>query len=295
MAIEGTPMSNPVENLVIWSDEISLQLPEVDDQHRVLIDIINQIWRQLVHPAAEGTSVVPLLEELQTYTETHFTAEEQLMAGFGYPHLERHRVAHREFVGYIQHAREEYESGKPVAMELLRFLNDWLIHHIKVVDRDYATFIAGKQGGGLFRRFSSIFNSLGTALKAEGGAPHNELLFKGLDMRLAIRFHMEWRDRLTRHIDRQGETDPDINNVVRDDLCILGNWIKLRADEGWGAQPDFLTLQADHREFHFCAGQVLAEFDAGNPELARALLKTDFRRISDRVRYDIIQLYGAAH
>jgi hypothetical protein len=114
-------------------------------------------------------------------------------------------------------------------------------------------------------------------------------------MHQAIRVHMDWRNRLVRHIEGQGQEEPDINILVRDDLCVLGNWIKLRADEGWGRLPDFVTLQADHREFHFCAGQVLAEYLAGNREAAAILLRQDFRRISDRVRFDIIQLYGAIH
>jgi hemerythrin len=127
------------------------------EQHQVLIDIINRIWHQLVAPGGADASVAGLLEDLQLYTETHFTAEEHLMRDFGYPGLERHQARHREFVEQIRLARDGHLAGKPIAMELLRFLNDWLIHHIKVVDRDYATFIAGKQTSGVIGRFSALF------------------------------------------------------------------------------------------------------------------------------------------
>jgi len=289
-------MSHPVENLVVWNDALSLQLPEVDHQHQILINIINQIWRQLVHTSSHSPSVESLLEDLQGYTEVHFTAEEHLMHSFEYPHLARHQVSHREFVAHIQRAREDHLAGKPIALDLLHFLNDWLIHHIKVVDRDYANFIANKQAGGIFKRFSSMFQSLGSILKGgEASSLKGETLLEGLDMRQAIRSHVEWRERLANHVEGRSTEVLMIHQVARDDLCLLGNWIKLRADEGWGRLPDFHALQTDHREFHLCAGQVLSELDAGNPQQALLLLRTDLRRLSDRVRFDIIQLYGTVH
>jgi len=286
-------MQRPADNLVTWSDALSLSLPEVDHQHQVLINIINQIWHKLVRPANGEPPLEQLLGDLQDYSETHFAAEEEMMRSFEYPHLERHRMSHREFVGYIAQAREELDAGKPIALELLRFLNDWLIHHIKVVDRDYATHITGRQSHGILKRFTSVFHTVGSMMKGGEGDAGASALFEGLDMQQAIRFHNDWRTRLADHIEGRTGTEPDINRVVRDDLCVLGNWLKLRADEGWLRKPEFATLLKDHREFHFCAGQVLAEYDAGNIDKARGLLRTDFRRISDRVRFDIFQLYGS--
>lgn len=125
------------ESLVSWSDAYSLGLPEIDDQHKVLIDLINQLWAAIIKRATPAETLV-LVEELEKYTISHFGAEETFMRITGYPEFDRHKKFHDEFVARIASEKKVIQAGGHLSLELLKFLRDWLINHILVADKAYA-------------------------------------------------------------------------------------------------------------------------------------------------------------
>lgn len=286
-----SPPNTSTSDLVLWSSDLSLGLEEVDDQHHYLIERINLLWLALLEQR-EREVVQAIIEDLYSYTQTHFIAEEVLMRSFDYPHLEQHQAYHRKFVEHIRHAADEYMDGKPISMELLHFLNDWLQKHIKVTDRDYANYIDRKRHGRLLGGFKSlfkVFNSIAkddqVELPADGG-------LHGLDMRHAIDVHVTWLKRLEHYLAGEGESlDP--LEVARDDRCMLGNWIYTRAAEGMGQLDEFKHLRQHHVTFHECAAAIVREQQLGHGVTAHGLLKRRLRPLSNTIRFDIIQLYGA--
>jgi len=154
-----------MQGIIQWSDGLALGIPEIDDQHHELVNIINELWEAIVVRRDQG-GVVPILEELEHYTVAHFTAEEVLMRVEHYPHLEAHKVEHQAFVARLVSTRTQAAAGTPIALDLLHFLTEWLVQHIEHSDGDYAQFFLEKQRpksifGRLFGAFAPVMAKRG--------------------------------------------------------------------------------------------------------------------------------------
>ncbi|MDX9698128.1 MAG: bacteriohemerythrin [Rhodocyclaceae bacterium] len=123
--------------LVIWQDKYSLNMSEIDDQHKMLFDIMNRLWNAIIQ-RADNQRLADILEDLERYTVLHFTEEETFMRSIGYTDFDTHIQYHRTFVSFIQKEKKATQEGKEVSLELLHFLRDWLVNHILVEDRRYA-------------------------------------------------------------------------------------------------------------------------------------------------------------
>lgn len=128
-------------SLVQWSESMSVGNPHIDEQHRILIDTINQL------ASAESQNdrpvVAMIIDELVSYAAFHFNFEEQLMEDSGYPELENHRRTHQGFVRWVQDLREEftYHRRRLLGERILGFLRDWLREHILGDDQLYRPYL----------------------------------------------------------------------------------------------------------------------------------------------------------
>ena len=61
------------QHLIDWNSAYSIGLDEIDDQHRVLFDIINGMWASVIN-REKGAPLLDALDELERYTVTHFTS-----------------------------------------------------------------------------------------------------------------------------------------------------------------------------------------------------------------------------
>lgn len=128
---------------VAWTDALSIGIEEIDEQHKGLIVLINDVWKALMsHQAA--VDIESIVFDLEDYTKTHFKEEEALLEHYGYPGLESHRESHAFFVSKVGELDARIASGEIVGLELLQFLGDWLKFHISIVDKQYAEFIRMK-------------------------------------------------------------------------------------------------------------------------------------------------------
>ena len=127
--------------LVRWSDALSVGNAQIDDQHRILVDTINQL------ASAESLNnhyaVSMIIDELLSYAAFHFYLEEKLMAESNYPYLQELIEMHKYFVNWVQDFRDDYVTyGKRALGEpVLKFLKDWLIQHIFEEDKRYSAFL----------------------------------------------------------------------------------------------------------------------------------------------------------
>ena len=73
--------------LLSWNDTYSVKIRKFDDQHKKLIDLINQLHDSML--VGKGKDVMgEVMNSLVDYTKTHFTAEETLMRLHNYPDYE---------------------------------------------------------------------------------------------------------------------------------------------------------------------------------------------------------------
>jgi len=132
--------------LITWNQNLSLGVPEVDSQHQQLVNMVNQLHEAMAQGQGK-TVLAPVLTGLLHYTRTHFGAEEQLMQRAGYPQLEEHKKQHEEFVRKVADMKNRFEAGETrLTVEMMNFLQNWLVGHIKGTDRKYVPCVLASLG-----------------------------------------------------------------------------------------------------------------------------------------------------
>lgn len=79
-----------------------------------------------------------VVDELDSYSESHFAAEEALLVKAKYPGLDQQRAEHQEFTKKVEQFKKEVEAGNlSKSLFVVNFLKEWLATHIKQTDRKY--------------------------------------------------------------------------------------------------------------------------------------------------------------
>jgi hemerythrin len=130
-----------MSKFVEWSnDALSVGIEEIDEQHKVLVELINRM-HDAIHKRHGSDVVKGILAELADYTRIHFTVEESLMRILNYPGYEEHKEIHEELLNHVIELKEKVESGKTaIGFELMHFLKNWLTKHIMEEDMQYSGF-----------------------------------------------------------------------------------------------------------------------------------------------------------
>ncbi len=126
--------------MIVWNDNFSVNVKEIDDQHKKLIESINSLESAM--KIGKGKEVIDkIIQELADYTKYHFSKEESYMIKFNYPEYQRHKSAHDNFVNKVgEFQRNIKESKVGIALSVSDFLQQWLTKHILVTDKGYTEF-----------------------------------------------------------------------------------------------------------------------------------------------------------
>jgi hemerythrin len=124
--------------IAVWNDNLRINIPEIDIQHKKWIDLMNALHDAM--KAGKSKEVLnSAINSLMAYTQVHFKAEERFLAENNYTDLANHKLQHQKFVEKIQEFRHKYESGQlGLSIEVMQFLSDWFVNHIKRTDVEYA-------------------------------------------------------------------------------------------------------------------------------------------------------------
>jgi len=121
-----------------WTSDLSVGVAVLDDDHKRLIGIINQLHFGIM--AGHDKAVLEtVLNELVDYTRFHFDREEEMLMKAGYASTPAHITEHEQFIRRISRVQAQLRSV-PIAtldLELMDFLRDWLFSHILVSDKQY--------------------------------------------------------------------------------------------------------------------------------------------------------------
>lgn len=122
--------------LMVWDERVQLGIREIDNQHKVLVDLINKIY--MIMKQGNGLdAMASVIGELASYTAEHFQFEEDLMERAKYPEIVRHKATHVSVVNQVLDYKKQLEDGTLDVNELMGFVSDWLARHIKSEDRQY--------------------------------------------------------------------------------------------------------------------------------------------------------------
>jgi hemerythrin len=128
----------------VWSEKYSVNIKEIDDQHKKLIGLVGTLDDAMLQ--GKGKQVLEkILGELIQYTKTHFATEERYMKTHGYPEYGEHKDKHDKMTQKVLEVQKEYQAGKiTITHEVMKFLQDWVDKHILGTDKKYQPFLKSK-------------------------------------------------------------------------------------------------------------------------------------------------------
>ncbi len=127
-----------------WSDEFSVGSAVLDDQHKKLIGMMNQLI-DTPNVDSNSAAITELLDNMINYATTHFVDEERLMGTHNYADLPTHQAQH---VDFMKKTAEfcSVEEGTVVVHDfsdtVLAFLRQWWINHILRDDMGYKSLFS---------------------------------------------------------------------------------------------------------------------------------------------------------
>lgn len=128
----------------VWRDAFSINVAEMDNHHKRLIEIGNAIVVHL-RANADFASLLKAFDALVDYTRYHFLAEEKLMTLYKYARSASHAGKHGKLILQVAEYRQKVLDGKmPDKASFMHFFKSWLVRHILDEDRKYGAFLNSK-------------------------------------------------------------------------------------------------------------------------------------------------------
>lgn len=124
-----------------WLPSYSVGIAAIDEQHRGLLSLINQLHQAMLDRLSKSV-MGSILVQLEEYTQLHFAFEEALMTRYDYPGYQSHRKIHTEMRAKVLALRDDHAQGRIViSLKVMEFLKEWLTSHILGVDQLYKDFL----------------------------------------------------------------------------------------------------------------------------------------------------------
>jgi len=131
--------------LMIWTDKMSVGVAKIDEEHKTLIRMLNELYDG-VHSGHGKEALGRTLDGLIAYTDRHFKYEEKLFAETGYPGAAAHKKEHDNLTKQVLDVQAKYQAGATgtLSLEVLTFLKTWLVTHIQGSDKKYGPHLHSK-------------------------------------------------------------------------------------------------------------------------------------------------------
>lgn len=130
--------------LVAWKEDYVVNVREIDEQHKKLVAMINELHDAMMAQKAKEV-LGPLLSKLVNYCASHFATEERLFKTYGYPEYDDHKEKHDKMAAKVLALQNDWKAGKVnLTLDVSKFLKDWLDKHILGTDKKYGPFLNSK-------------------------------------------------------------------------------------------------------------------------------------------------------
>ena len=127
--------------ILVWSDDYNVNVAEIDEQHKKLLEHVNNLHAG-VEAQIDKQDLQKLLVELYDYTVFHFASEEKLMDRHGMKSLKEHRKEHELLLKHLKYICNAVSDGKrPAFYSQFDISNDWFLTHIMDFDKKMSAFL----------------------------------------------------------------------------------------------------------------------------------------------------------
>ncbi|MGB7594519.1 MAG: diguanylate cyclase [Erysipelotrichaceae bacterium] len=124
------------ESKIYWKSDWESGHPEIDRQHRKLIENLSSFLNEEEH--SKGLDFLDLLYFDLT---THFEYEENLMLKIGYPNVNAHKIAHKKLLKWLKSLRTEHDELGENPQHAIHILEETIITHILEEDVKFFPYL----------------------------------------------------------------------------------------------------------------------------------------------------------
>lgn len=122
-----------------WSESFSVKIPSIDEQHKKLIELVNE-FHQAIQEKKSDQIIEKTFNELVKFANYHFEYEEHLFQSYGYPDAQAHELEHLHLKNKVISYLYELKSNKIITpAEVMGFLIEWK-DHIVMIDQNTVIF-----------------------------------------------------------------------------------------------------------------------------------------------------------
>jgi hemerythrin len=137
----GSASGSSTGGILQWDPSLSVGIEEIDNQHKKLVRMICDL-HEAMRSGKGKSQVESIIKELANYTVEHFGYEEKLLEQYKYPGFLNHHKEHEKFVNQVVAFGNDFrENRAALTTEIMDFLKNWLVGHIKGIDKKYGPFL----------------------------------------------------------------------------------------------------------------------------------------------------------
>lgn len=129
-----------------WTQDLSTDSDEIDNQHKELFRRINSLL-DACNQGKGREEVGKTLQFLEDYVITHFSAEEEYMQRYNYHGYSTHKAQHLGFIKDFTDLKKQLQEEGPAIQVIIRtnhLLVDWILNHIRRIDKTMGAFLKTK-------------------------------------------------------------------------------------------------------------------------------------------------------
>ena len=131
-------------DLITWDASFSVNVEMIDKQHQMLVQMINDLNNAMLN-GNEKETIGKLINKLITYAAMHFAREEHYFDTLGYSEADIHKSQHDDFEKKVSAFESDFKAGRQsLSQEIIQFLSNWLVEHIKGSDKKYGPFLTAR-------------------------------------------------------------------------------------------------------------------------------------------------------
>ena len=130
---------------IAWRRQLSVGQPSIDEDHKHLIEYLNDLDAALNARVYLPARVAKILMKLLEYTQEHFSREEKIMQLVRYPKFDDHVRQHHEAVRMIGELSGHFsrDPSHQNAERIYTFTANWLVNHIIMQDTQLTPYVRG--------------------------------------------------------------------------------------------------------------------------------------------------------
>ena len=129
-----------------WDDSFLIGMEEVDHEHKLLIDDINRLHKELIGND-EKSGIEECLGDIYARMQAHFALEEHIMKEYGYEYFDEHKREHEKFLDSYTECMVQFlnDTGVSSSNHIEDCLKGWVIEHIVTSDKKMSLMLQEKE------------------------------------------------------------------------------------------------------------------------------------------------------